>query len=118
MEDVRFMRFDATDVPGGADASFRLSGRSMSLRMLLWIIFAMSAFAMAAVFAVWVRRPRGAAGHASDSDTLAAQIAALDERFATKGTSPSDAERVLHEQERNLLKTKLIDALARRDTKS
>ena len=118
MEDVRFMRFDATDVPGGADASFRLSGRSMSLSVLLWIILGLSAFAMAAVFTVWARRPRGAAGHASDIDTLAAQIAALDERFAAKGASPSDTERVLYEQERNLLKTELTGALARRDIKS
>lgn len=118
MEDVRFMRFDATDVPGGADASFRLSGRSMSLSVLLWIILGLSAFAMAVVFTVWVRRPPGAARHASDSDTLAAQIAALDEGFAAKGASPSDAERVRYEQERNLLKTELTGALARRDIKS
>ena len=78
----------------------------------------MSALAMTVVFTVWIRRPRGAAGHMSDIDTLAAQIAALDERFAAKGPSPSDAERVLYEQERDLRKTKLTDALARRDTKS
>lgn len=115
MDDIQFMRFDGTGIASGAHASFRLSGSSVSPPVLLWIILAMSAVAMTAVLAVWIRRPRVATVHASDMKALAAQVAALDERVAAKGTQLSDDERAAFDKERTALKTKLTEALARRD---
>jgi hypothetical protein len=116
MEDVQFMRFDGADLQAGADASFRLSGGSRSLPVLLWLILAMSAVAMAVVFTVWLRRPRVATVLGGDMDVLAAQVAALDERFAAKGANPPEAEREAYRVERDALKAKLSEALARRDS--
>jgi hypothetical protein len=116
MEDVQFMRFDGTDLIAGADPSFRLSGGSRSLPVLLWLILAMSAVAMAVVFTVWLRRPRIATVLGGDLDVLAAQVAALDERFAAKGANPSEAEREAYRAERDALKAKLSEALAQRDS--
>ena len=115
MEDIQFMRFDGTDIPSGAHASFRLSASSVSVPMLLWIILAMSGMAMTAVFTVWLRRPRVATGHTSEIEILATQVAALDERVAAKAAQLSDDERAAFEKERTTLKTKLTEALARRD---
>ncbi len=115
MDDIQFMRFDGTDLTSGAHASFKLSGSAVSLPVLLWAILAMSALAMTAVLAVWIRRPRVAMRDASDMAVLAAQVAALDERIAAKGTQLSDEERAALDQERSALKIRLIEALARRD---
>jgi hypothetical protein len=114
MEDVRLMRFDARDVVAGADASFQLSGASTSLSVLLWIILGMAAVAMTAVLTVWLRRPRPATIAGGDIETLSAQVAALDERFAAKGAQPSEADRAAYQAERDALKAKLSEALARR----
>ena len=115
MNDIQFMRFDGTDIPSGAHASFRLSGPSASLAVLLWVILAMSGMAMTAVLAVWIRRPRVAAGHPSDMEVLAARVAALDERVAARGAQLSDDARAAFDRERSALKTELTEALARRD---
>jgi hypothetical protein len=115
MDNIQFMRFDGTDIPSGAHASFRLSGSSVSPPVLLWVILAMSGMAMTAVLAVWIRRPRVATWHASDLEMLAAQVAALDERVAAKGAQLSDGERAAFDKERSALKTELTEALARRD---
>jgi hypothetical protein len=115
MEDVQFMRFDARDVVAGADASFRLSGASTSLSVLLWVILAMSAVAMLAVLTVWLRRPRLATIADGDIGVLSAQVAALDERFAARGAQPSETDRAAYQAERDALKAKLSEALARRE---
>jgi len=115
MEDVQFMRFDASDVVAGADASFRFSGASMSLSVLLWLILGMSAVAMAAVLTVWLRRPRVATIVGGDVDALAVRVAALDEHFAAKEGQSSEADRAAYQAERDALKAKLSEALARRD---
>ena len=115
MDEIQFMRFDGTGITSGAHASFRLSGSLVSVPVLLWVILAMSGMAMTAVLAVWIRRPRVATGQTSEIEILATQVAALDERVVARGAQLSDEERAAFEKERTALKTKLTEALARRE---
>jgi hypothetical protein len=115
MNELQFMRFDGTDIVSGAHASFRLSGSSVSVPVLLWVILVMSGLAMTAVLTVWIRRPRLATVDASQVEVLAAQVAALDERIAAKGAHLSEDERAAFDKERAALKANLTETLARRD---
>ena len=112
MEDVEFVRFEATDVQAGGVASFRLSGTSMPMMTLLWLIIGLSGAAMIAAFVIWVRRPVLAPAEHAHIDSLAAEVAVLDERFAAEGRNPSDAARNAYETERTRLKARLAQALA------
>ncbi len=112
MEDVEFVRFEATDVQAGGVASFRLSGTSMPMMTLLWLIIGLSGAAMIAAFVIWVRRPVLAPAEHAHIESLAAEVAVLDERFAAEGRNPSDAARNAYETARARLKARLAQALA------
>ncbi|MCZ6917696.1 MAG: hypothetical protein O7I93_13040 [Gemmatimonadetes bacterium] len=115
MEDVEFVRFEATGVPAGGVVAFRLSGKSAPMVALLWTIIGLSGAAMIAAFAIWVRRPVLAPAEHAEIELLATQVAALDERFAATGRNPSDAARNAYEGERTRLKASLAQALAERN---
>ncbi len=115
MEAIEFVRFEAADVQSGGVASFRLSGGSMPMMTLLWLIIGLSGAAMIAAFVVWVRRPVLAPAEHAEIGSLAAQVAVLDDRFAAEGRNPSDAVRNAYEAERARLKARLAQALADRN---
>ncbi len=115
MEDIQFARFEGTNVQAGVVASFRLSGPSFSVGALLWVIMGMSGIAMMIVLTVWLRRSAGTPNGMEKVDALAAQVAALDERFSP-ATELTDDARQAYEQQRADLKARLAQALARKES--
>ena len=115
MEDIQFARFEGTNVQAGVVASFRLSGPSFSVGALLWVIVGMSGIAMAIVLTVWLRRSAVTPNGTEEIDALAAQVAALDERYSP-ATELTDEARQAYEHQRADLKVRLAQALARKES--
>ena len=113
LENISFARFEAVNVAGGQEVSFRLSGPAVSLMAVLWMVLAVSGVTMLAVLIMWLRRPVVVPADSEDVSLLAAQVAALDERFASEGATASESDRQAYEAQRADLKTRLANALAR-----
>ncbi len=112
MDSLSFARFAGEGVAAGTSLSFRVARPPVNLLQFWWVVVAAAAMAFLATIVLWWRRLPAAAG-ADDPQVLAARIAALDESFDVK-QPPSPAERTAYEKNRELLKTRLTAALAKR----
>lgn len=112
-----FARFLAQDVPAAAVITVSAASRgpaSDGQWRMLAIIAALGAVLLVGLARTMMRRSSGARRRATAADaaTLRQQLAALDESFA-KITTPTEAQRADHWQQRALLSKQISDAVAR-----
>jgi len=114
-----FRRFSGDGLAGGAEVTVEFGAASGTARRYSWIAVLAAAVALAAGAGLGVRRRlarwRAAAATPSDPDSLAAVIAALDERYeGCEAHTPRD-EWESYQTRRAELKERLQAALASRD---
>ncbi len=118
IEGRRFRRFGAERLAAGAGVTLRLAPATDAFRRLTWLIVVAAGLALGAgLFLLWRRRvapePAALAAAADRPDALAAQIAALDERFEGRQAETPPEEWRSYVDRRAALKERLRAALAR-----
>jgi hypothetical protein len=118
LEGRTFRRFAAERLTGGAVVTLRLAAASDTGRRFTWLIVVGAGLGLGAALIYFLGRrgapgPAGAPARVAGAEALAAQIAALDERFEGREaeTPPDDWTR--YSARRAALKEELRDALAR-----
>ena len=114
----RFRRFGAERVAGGADVTLRLAAVTDAGRRFTWLIVLAAGLGLGAGLFLFLGRRRPAAPGApprpgEGSGALAAQIAALDERFEGREAEMPSDEWARYTARRAALKERLRAALAR-----
>ena len=118
IEGRRFRRFGAERLAGGAVVTLRLVPGSDPGRRFTWLIVVAAGLALGAgLFLLLSRRrmaaPAAPAPRPEGAESLAAQIAALDERFEGRESETEPDEWARYRARRAELKDRLRDALAR-----
>jgi hypothetical protein len=115
IEGTNFVRFARNDVGVGAHVVVAFSRSAAGLASWWWLVVGLAAAAMfGGLVVAWRRtRPVPASVIPADADTLAAQIAALDEAFEQRPEA-TPAERDAYQRRRADLKSRLQDMLSRR----
>jgi len=123
LEGRSFRRFLAQDVPSGAVVTIDLgapTGQGGSRFLVAPVVAAGAIMILALAFALTRRRSVVSAGMPSprasvaDAETLARDIADLDDAFA-RIAAPTDAERDAYRERRAVLKARLTSALAKEE---
>ena len=118
LEGRTFRRFAGEHLRAGATVTLHLGASSDPGRRFAWLIIVVAGLALAGGVVAFLARRRGGAGPdaapaGESADALAAQIAALDERFEGHETDTPAGEWTRYAERRAALKARLDAALAR-----